>query len=63
MKQDIKKVLVVDDEVKILEVIKSFLESKGYTVFTAENGKQAFDIFERENISLVILDLMLPGTI
>lgn len=55
-----KKVLVVDDEVKILEVIKSFLESKDYTVFTAENGKQAFSIFEKENISFVILDLMLP---
>lgn len=60
MKRDIKKVLVVDDEVKIIEVIKSFLESKGYAVFTAENGKQAFHIFETENISLVILDLMLP---
>jgi len=55
-----KKVLVVDDEVKILEVIKSFLESKDYIVFTAENGKQAFSIFEKENISFVILDLMLP---
>lgn len=55
-----KKVLVVDDEVKILEVIKSFLESKDYMVFTAENGKQAFSIFEKENISFVILDLMLP---
>jgi len=60
MKRDIKKVLVVDDEVKILEVIKSFLESKGYAVYTAENGKQAFNIFENETISLVILDLMLP---
>lgn len=55
-----KKVLVVDDEVKILEVIKSFLESKDYAVFTAENGKQAFSVFEKENISFVILDLMLP---
>ncbi|MBK5246982.1 MAG: response regulator transcription factor [Peptostreptococcaceae bacterium] len=60
MKQDIKKVLVVDDELKILEVIKSFLESKGYEVLTAENGKQALCIFEKENISLAILDLMLP---
>lgn len=60
MKNDRKKVLVVDDEVKILEVIKSFLESKDYMVFTAENGKQAFSIFEKENISFVILDLMLP---
>jgi len=60
MKSDKKKVLVVDDEVKLLEVIKSFLESKDYIVFTAENGKQAFSIFEKENISFVILDLMLP---
>lgn len=60
MKNDRKKVLVVDDEVKISEVIKSFLESKDYMVFTAENGKQAFSIFEKENISFVILDLMLP---
>ncbi len=60
MKSDRKKVLVVDDEVKISEVIKSFLESKDYVVFTAENGKQAFSIFEKESISFVILDLMLP---
>lgn len=60
MKNDKKKVLVVDDESKILEVIKSFLESKDYVVFSAENGKQAFSIFEKENISFVILDLMLP---
>lgn len=60
MKSGRKQVLVVDDEVKILEVIKSFLESKGYAVFTAENGRQAFSVFEKENISFVILDLMLP---
>jgi DNA-binding response OmpR family regulator len=60
MKNGRKKVLVVDDEVKILEVIKSFLESRGYDVFTAENGGQAFSVFEKENVSFVILDLMLP---
>lgn len=60
MKKDLKKVLVVDDEVKILEVIKSFLENKGFVVYTADNGKEAFRIFEKENINLVILDLMLP---
>jgi len=53
-------VLVVDDEVKILEVIKAFLESKDYVVYTAENGRQAFSIFDKEAISFVILDLMLP---
>jgi DNA-binding response OmpR family regulator len=60
MKND-RKILVVDDEVKILEVVKSFLESKGFTVFTAENGEEAFSVFEKEDISFVILDLMLPG--
>ena len=53
-------ILAVDDEPKILEVIVSFLESRGFTVFPAENGRQAFEVFDRENISLVILDLMLP---
>jgi DNA-binding response OmpR family regulator len=55
-----KNILVVDDEPKILEVVSSFLESRGFTVFTAENGKRALEIFERENIALIVLDLMLP---
>lgn len=53
-------ILAVDDEAKILEVLVSFLESKGFRVFSAMNGQQALEIFDRENISLVILDLMLP---
>ncbi|MDR0840097.1 MAG: response regulator transcription factor [Christensenellaceae bacterium] len=55
-----KTILAVEDEPKILEVITSFLESGGYAVFGAETGAQALAIFERENISLVLLDLMLP---
>lgn len=55
-----KKVLVVDDEVKILEVVKALLESKGFVVYTAQNGKQTFETMERENFSLILLDLMLP---
>lgn len=57
---DGKKVLIVDDEIKIIEVIKALLENKGFIVFMAENAKEAFNIFEKENISLIILDLMLP---
>jgi DNA-binding response OmpR family regulator len=60
MNNHLKKVLIVDDEPKIIEVVKSFLESKGFTVFAAENGKQALEIFERGNIALIVLDLMLP---
>lgn len=55
-----KKILAVDDEPKILEVISAFLTSRGYEVFTAMTGSQALGIFDREDISMVILDLMLP---
>lgn len=60
MSRAAKNILVVDDEPKILEVVASLLESKGYKAFLAENGKQAFDVFDKNNISLVLLDLMLP---
>ncbi len=53
-------ILAVDDEPKILEALVSYLESKGLRVFAAASGRQALELFDRENISLVILDLMLP---
>lgn len=53
-------VLVVEDEMKILEVVKSFLESKGFTVFCAQNGTEALQFFENNTLALVLLDLMLP---
>jgi DNA-binding response OmpR family regulator len=55
-----KNILAVEDEPKILDVVASFMESRGFKVFPAENGAQALRIFERENIILVLLDLMLP---
>ena len=57
---NVKKILVVDDEVKIVEVVKSYLGNRGYSVDEAYSGKEALDKFERLNPSLVILDLMLP---
>jgi len=55
-----KKILVVDDEIKMVEVVKSYLENRGYLVCEAYNGKEALAKFEKENPALVILDLMLP---
>jgi len=55
-----KKILVVDDEVKIVEIVKSYLENSGYAVYEAYNGKEALDKFEKENPALIVLDLMLP---
>jgi DNA-binding response OmpR family regulator len=61
MAKDTRSILVVDDEPKILEAVAAYLESKGYRVLTAECGADALNLFARENISLVILDLMMPG--
>lgn len=55
-----QKILVVDDEAKIVEVVRSYLENSGYTVYEAYSGKEALDKFDKENPALVILDLMLP---
>jgi DNA-binding response OmpR family regulator len=55
-----KKVLVVDDEVKIVEIVQAYLEKNGYDVVIAYNGKEALEIFEKKEPSLIILDLMLP---
>lgn len=54
------KILIVDDEEKIVEVVKSYLEHSGYQVYTAYNGKQALEMFEKVSPALVVLDLMLP---
>ncbi len=56
-----KKILVVEDEVKISSVVKAFLESKGFTVYCVEDGLKALEIFRHETFDMVILDLMLPG--
>lgn len=55
-----KKILVIDDEVKIVEVIKLYLENHGFEVFEAYEGTQALKTYDKENPNLVILDLMLP---
>jgi len=60
MINDSKTILVVDDEAKIVEVIKSYLINDGYSVCEAFNGKQALEVFAQNNPHLVVLDLMLP---
>ena len=55
-----KKILVVDDEVKIVEVISAYLKNEGYEVVFATNGREAIDKYKSNDIDLIILDLMLP---
>jgi DNA-binding response OmpR family regulator len=53
-------ILVVDDEQKIVDVVKAYLEKDGYNVVTALDGEMALNIFSNETIHLIVLDLMLP---
>jgi DNA-binding response OmpR family regulator len=60
MDSNAKKILIVEDEEKIVNVVKSFLETKGFTVIYAQDGKKALELFEKDKYSMVLLDLMLP---
>lgn len=55
-----KKILIVDDEKPISDIIKFNLTKEGYEVLTAFDGRQALAQFEAEQPDLIILDLMLP---
>ena len=54
------KILVVDDDLNICELLKLYLENDGYTVITANDGKAAVDAFEAKSPDLVLRDIMLP---
>lgn len=56
-----EKILVVDDEPNILELIKFNLENNGFKVITACNGERALEMIKAENPDLILLDVMLPG--
>lgn len=54
------KILIVDDEQKVLNVIKAYLIKEGFEVLTSTDGEEALNLFKSELIHLIILDLMLP---
>ncbi|MDI3547832.1 MAG: hypothetical protein PWR10_1484 [Halanaerobiales bacterium] len=56
-----ERILVVDDEPKITEIVQAYLEKEGYQVLVAHDGKRALEIFEQNQPDFIILDLMLPG--
>jgi two-component system, OmpR family, alkaline phosphatase synthesis response regulator PhoP len=55
-----KKILVVDDEPQITELLNSYLAKEGYSVTDAADGEAALEAFRREQPDLILLDLMLP---
>lgn len=55
------KILIVEDDSKTADAIRSGLESEGYTALVARNGEEGESVLAREEFGLVILDWMLPG--
>lgn len=55
-----KKILIVDDDTNICELLRLYIEKDGFETVIANNGKQAIRLFEKENPDLVMLDIMLP---
>lgn len=56
-----ERILIVDDEEDILELLRYNLAAEGYETVCAETGEQALEIAKSGNLNLIVLDLMLPG--
>ncbi len=54
-------ILVIDDEIKIRNLVEAYLQAEAYTVYTAADGPQGLALFRHHQPDLVILDIMLPG--
>jgi CheY-like chemotaxis protein len=55
-----KKILVIEDDANIRDVLKLALEFEGYEVVSAKNGKEGLDLLEETDPGLILLDLMMP---
>ncbi|MGH4052301.1 MAG: response regulator transcription factor [Clostridium sp.] len=53
-------ILIIEDEEKVSEILKAYLEKEGYSVYCTTKGLDGIKLFDKNNFSLVILDLMLP---
>ncbi len=55
-----KKILIVDDEYEVVEVVKKMLQSGGYTVIAAHSGEECLQQLQKEKIDLILLDILMP---
>ena len=55
-----KKILMVDDEIDFVEIMTQRIESWGYEVISASNGKEALDLFTDKKPDVIILDYLMP---
>ncbi len=56
-----KKILVVDDDVRLRDLLRRYLAEQGFSVWVAENAQSMNKLWQRERFDLLVLDLMLPG--
>jgi len=56
-----RKILVVDDDPRLRDLLRRYLNEQGYLTLTAEDAREMTKIWQREHIDLLVLDLMLPG--
>ena len=54
------KILIADDEEKIRKLVRKYAEHEGYEVIEAENGEEAYELATKEDVKLLILDVMMP---
>ena len=59
--QRLDKVVIVDDDARIRDLLRRFLSQEGFDVLLAEDGRALDRILQRETIDMLVLDLMLPG--
>jgi DNA-binding NtrC family response regulator len=59
--KDIRKVLIIDDEVQFVKNVSSYLSMHGYTCFTASSGEEGLKQIEKEDPDLVLLDILMPN--
>lgn len=58
-----KKIVIVDDDLAVRELVDATLGSENYNIFQAENGEQAIEIAKTEKPDLIIMDIAMPGGI
>jgi DNA-binding response OmpR family regulator len=55
------RILVIDDDQSILDLVSTFLTRQGYAPFSAADGEQGLELFKKENPAIVLTDINMPG--
>lgn len=57
-----KKILIVDDQIEVRELVQVTLEIGDYQILTAENGQEAIELAQTEHPDIILMDIMMPGS-